>query len=198
MSDGSARLGFDGVACLRGPRLLFEDLSFALGPGQAALVTGPNGIGKSSLLRIAAGLLAPAAGRVDRHGRIALVNEAAALDPQASLAAALSFWAAVDGRTPADVSAALAAMDIAALAEVPVRMLSTGQRRRAALARTVASGAGIWLLDEPGNGLDSASLARLAEAMVTHRAGGGIVLAASHQPLGLTDAIPIRLTGAEA
>jgi heme exporter protein A len=198
MSDGSARLGFDGVACLRGLRLLFEDLSFALSPGQAALVTGPNGIGKSSLLRIAAGLLAPAAGRVDRHGRIALVNEAAALDPQASLAAALGFWAAVDGRTPADVSAALDVMDIAALAEVPVRMLSTGQRRRAAIARTIASGAGIWLLDEPGNGLDSASLARLADAMAAHRAGGGIVLAASHQPLGLTDAIPIRLTGAGA
>lgn len=198
MSYGSARLGFDRVACLRGPRLLFEDLSFALGPGQAALVTGPNGIGKSSLLRIAAGLLAPAAGQVDRQGRIALVNEAAALDPQASLGGALGFWAAIDGRPQADVSAALGAMDIAALAEVPVRMLSTGQRRRAALARTIASGADIWLLDEPGNGLDRASLARLAEAMAAHRAGGGIVLAASHQPLGLTDAFSIPLTGATA
>ncbi|MDB5689629.1 MAG: heme exporter protein CcmA [Sphingomonas bacterium] len=193
MSGARARLGFDRVACLRGPRLLFEDLSFALGPGEAALVTGPNGIGKSSLLRIAAGLLDAAAGRVERRGRIALVNEAAALDAQASLATALGFWAVIDGRTPADIDVGLAAMDIAALAEVPVRMLSTGQRRRAALARTIASGADIWLLDEPGNGLDSDSLARLADAMATHRAGGGIVLAASHQPLGLIDAIPIRL-----
>jgi heme exporter protein A len=195
-SAAPARLAFDRVACLRGTRLLFEDLNFALGPGEAALVTGPNGIGKSSLLRIAAGLLAAAAGKVHRAGRIALVNEAAALDPQATLGKALGFWATIDGRTTSDVAAGLAAMDIAPLAEVPVRMLSTGQRRRAALARTIACGADIWLLDEPGNGLDTASLDRLAAAMAAHRAGGGIVLAASHQPLGLDDAIPIRLAAA--
>ena len=193
MMAPGARLRLDRVACLRGTRLLFEDLSFALGPGEAALVTGPNGIGKSSLLRIAAGLLDPAAGQVDRTGRIALVNEAAALDPQQTLAAALRFWAAIDGRTAADVAAALAAMDIGALAEVPVRMLSTGQRRRAAIARLIASGAEIWLLDEPGNGLDAASLDALAAAMAAHRARGGIVLAASHQPLGLVEPVPIRL-----
>ncbi|MDB5717625.1 MAG: heme exporter protein CcmA [Sphingomonas bacterium] len=193
MSAAHARLRFDRVACLRGARLLFEDLSFALGPGDAALVTGPNGVGKSSLLRIAAGLLAPAAGRIEHGGGIALANEATALDPQKPLGQALAFWARIDGRGAGDVLRGLEAMGIANLAEVPVRMLSTGQRKRAALAGTIAGGAGVWLLDEPGNGLDTASLERLATAMAAHRAGGGIVLAASHQPLGLADAQPITL-----
>jgi heme exporter protein A len=193
MSEPAPALRFDSVACLRGTRLLFEGLSFALAPGDAALVTGPNGAGKSSLLRIAAGLLDPAAGEVAREGGVALANETAALDPQRPLGAALAFWARVDGRGADDVARGLVAMGIADLAEVPVRMLSTGQRKRAALARTIAGGAGVWLLDEPGNGLDAGSLDRLAAAMAAHRARGGIVLAASHQPLGLTDAAPIRL-----
>ena len=192
MSHGGA-LAFGNVACLRGGRLLFEGLGFAIGPGEAALVTGPNGAGKSSLLRIAAGLLAAAAGTVTRKGGIALAGEAAALDPQATLAGALGFWARIDGRGPADVVRGLERMGIGDLAEVPVRMLSTGQRKRAGLARTIISGAAIWLLDEPGNGLDAASLERLAEAMAAHRRGGGIVVAASHQPLGLEDAQSIRL-----
>lgn len=192
----AARLRFDGVACLRGNRLLFEGLSFALGPGEAALVTGPNGIGKSSLLRIAAGLLAPAAGGVERSGTVALVAEAAALDPAQPLRSALTFWARLDGGGPGDVDRGLEAMGIPGLAEVPVRMLSTGQRKRAALARAVAGRADTWLLDEPGNGLDTAALGRLAAVMAAHRAAGGIVLAASHQPLGLADAATIRLGAA--
>jgi heme exporter protein A len=196
MSGPAARLRFDRVACLRGARLLFEDLSFALDPGDAALVTGPNGIGKSSLLRIAAGLLDASAGEIQREGRVALVNETAALDPQRPLGAALAFWAGLDGQGTADITRGLAAMGIEGLAEVPVRMLSTGQRKRAALARTIAGGADLWLLDEPGNGLDTDSLDRLAAAMTAHRAAGGIVLAASHQPLGLADAMPIRLDNA--
>ena len=188
-----ARLVLTDVACLRGNRLLFEGLNLALAAGEAALVTGPNGIGKSSLLRIAAGLLGPAAGRVERDGGVALVDERAALDPQLPLARALGFWARLDGRAGDDVARGLEDMGIAGLAEVPVRMLSTGQRRRAALARTIAGAAPIWLLDEPGNGLDAASLERLAAAMAAHRSGGGIVLAASHQPLGLLDARVIAL-----
>lgn len=149
------RLALRGVACLRGGRLLFEGLDLALAAGEAALVTGPNGAGKSSLIRIAAGLLAPAAGRVEGEGARALMAEALALDPELPLGAALRFWAGLDGR-PDAVTEALAAVGLADLAPVPVRMLSTGQRRRAALARVVASGAPVWLLDEPGNGLDIA------------------------------------------
>ncbi|WP_404710644.1 heme ABC exporter ATP-binding protein CcmA [Sphingomonas sp. MMS24-J13] len=189
----AARLGFDDVACLRGGRLLFEGLSFALAPGEAALVIGPNGIGKSSLLRIAAGLLKPAAGAVTRDGALALAAETAALDERLPLAGALAFWAGLDGRGPADVARGLAAMRLDAIGEVPVQMLSTGQRRRATLARVIASRAPIWLLDEPANGLDTTSLDALATAMAAHRAAGGIVLAASHQPIGLDDVREIGL-----
>ncbi|MFV0623938.1 heme ABC exporter ATP-binding protein CcmA [Sphingomonas sp. ac-8] len=183
----TARLVLDGIACRRGGRLLFEGFDLALDAGEAALVTGPNGVGKSSLIRIAAGLLAPAAGRVEANGVRALLAEAAALDPERTLAAAVGFWAMLDDAR-ARVPVALAAVGLDALAEVPVRMLSTGQRRRAALARVVAGGAGIWLLDEPVNGLDAASTALLETLVARHRADGGIVLVASHVPVALPDA----------
>jgi heme exporter protein A len=179
------RLALEQVACLRGGRLLFENLSLALEPGEGLLVTGANGVGKSSLLRIAAGLLAPAAGRVVRDGAVALSAEVAALDEDWSLFAALSFWARLDGRDDEAVALALAAIGLAPLAEVPVRLLSTGQRRRATLARVIASGAGIWLLDEPASGLDMGSLGELSAVMAGHLAAGGAILAASHQALGI-------------
>ena len=183
------------VACARGGRLLFAGLSLALGPGGAALVTGPNGIGKSSLLRLAAGLIAPFEGHVVRSGRAALMAEDLALDLDRRLVDALSFWAKLDGgdQASARVVAALAEVGLAALAEVPVRLLSTGQRRRAALARVLAADAPLWLLDEPGNGLDAAGVAMLEQAIARHRAGGGAVLLATHQTLALPDAEPILL-----
>jgi heme exporter protein A len=183
-------LRLDKIACIRGGRLLFEGIDLVLAPGGAAILTGPNGIGKSSLMRIAAGLLRPAAGAVERGGGIALADEAAALDDRLTLRKALGFWAGLDGAT---AEAGLEPLGLGPLADVPVRMLSAGQRKRAMLARVAASGAPLWLLDEPANGLDSEGQERLAALMAAHRSRGGAVLAASHQPLGLGDAAELRL-----
>ena len=187
---GQGQLSFDCVSCQRGGRMLFERLSFTLEPGDAAVVSGPNGIGKSSLLRLAAGLLEPVSGTIRNAGRIALADEALGLDRHLPLANALQFWAQIDGGSVAD---ALVAVALDHLGQVPVRMLSTGQRKRAVLARVIASGAPLWLLDEPGNGLDSASLKNLSVVIADHRTRGGIVLAASHQPLGIESTLDIRL-----
>lgn len=189
MSGTSPLLQFARVSGWRGGRLLFEGLDLTLRPGEAAVVAGPNGSGKSSLLRVAAGLLRPRAGKVDR-ARAALADENVALEPRRTLAAALSFWGGLD---QADTAPALEAMGLAHLAEVPVRILSTGQRKRAALARVIASGAPLWILDEPANGLDSDGQQRLAAAMAAHRAAGGAILAATHQPLGLGQAHEVWL-----
>ena len=191
MSDAALRL--TDVACLRGGRMLFRGVSLTLGPGESALLTGPNGVGKSSLLRLCAGLLPAFAGTVDRRGGIALTDERLALDMDLPLATALAFWAQLDRAGPGAVSAALDAMALTRFADVPVRMLSTGQRKRAMLARVIASHAPIWLLDEPGNGLDSASTDLLGAAVATHLASGGIVVAASHQPLPMTAPLTLAL-----
>ena len=189
-------LTLDSVACVRGGRMLFKGVSFKLGAGDAMVLTGANGVGKSSLLRLIAGLLPAYAGQIVRHGRLALADEHMALDARLPLAKALHFWAQLDGASPNDIAAALHSFDLAHLADVPVRMLSTGQRRRATLTRVLLSNARIWLLDEPGNGLDAASLARLNTAMADHRAAGGIVLAASHQVLDLPGAAHLALEAA--
>ena len=192
----NAALAFRDVTCVRGGRVLFERLSFAVPPGGAALVTGPNGIGKSSLIRVAAGLLRPANGEIAGAATRTLMAEAAALDAARPLREALGFWAALDA-DPDDpygrVAHALHAVGLSHIADVPVRLLSTGQRRHAALARVVASGAMVWLLDEPANGLDVASVTVLEHLIAAHRGRGGAVLVATHLPIALPDAQTISL-----
>ncbi|VXC81678.1 heme ABC exporter ATP-binding protein CcmA [Sphingomonas sp. 8AM] len=185
----------EALTVARGGRVLIEDLDIAVGRGGALLVHGPNGAGKSSLLRVLAGLLAPFTGTVTREGSVAWLGEAAALDPERRLTDALRFWATLDGRDAADmrVAAALAAVGLSEIADVPVRMLSTGQRRRAALARVVASGADLWLLDEPASGLDAAAVMRLEGLIEGHRGGGGAVVVTTHQPLAVPDAVTVTL-----
>lgn len=167
-------LAFGEVALVRGGRLLFENMSFGLEPGGAIQVAGPNGSGKSSLIRLAAGLLRAAAGRVERPAAAALADDNLALDRELPLAQALHLWGGGDGLEP---------MGIAAFGDVPVRFLSSGQRKRASLARTIASGARLWLLDEPANALDREGIQRLEAALDRHRSTGGAILAASHLPL---------------
>lgn len=188
-------LALSGLAAVRGGRTLFKRLDLTLGPGEAAFVAGPNGAGKTTLLRIAAGLADPDAGHVVRTDRIAWLGEGAALDGERTLAAALRFWAAADDRPDPSgrIAQGLAAFALTDLADIPVRLLSTGQRRRAALARVVASAAGLWLLDEPGNGLDAAAIALLERAVAVHRQQGGAALIATHQPLAIPDAREVRI-----
>lgn len=177
----ACRLSADDLACRRGDRLLFASLSLALENGTALHVTGTNGCGKSSLLRVLAGLLAPFAGSVSRSGMAGLIDERPALDPHLPLTRALAFWSALDSNP----SAALDRLGLAALGDVPVRYLSTGQAKRAAFARLIAQNAPIWLLDEPLNGLDDAGAALALELSREHLASGGIAVIASHQPFAL-------------
>lgn len=192
MSECGIRL--EGVACARGGRMLFEGLDLALEPGGGVLVTGPNGAGKSSLIRIIAGLLKASAGRVSVSGERALLAEAAGLDPELPVGEALRFWAGLDGRRDA-VEGALAAVGLAHLYPVPVRMLSTGQRKRIGIARVVASGAPIWLLDEPANGLDHGAIGVLGGLIAAHRAAGGIAVVATHLPIRMQGAREIVIGG---
>ena len=169
------------LACRRGERLLFRRLSFALASGAACHVTGANGAGKTTLIRAMAGLTTPYAGLVQREGALGLLDERSGLDPDLTLGRALNFWFGMDGARHSQTVIARLRLD--ALAEVPVRYLSTGQKKRAALARLLGQRAAIWLLDEPLSGLDTASQGIVSALVRDHCAGGGIALIASHQPL---------------
>lgn len=174
-------LAAEDLACRRGDRLLFRRLSFRLEAGAACHVTGANGAGKTTLIRALAGLTTPYAGSVTREGALALLGERTGLDPDLPLGRALAFWFAIDGVDTPD--AVMARLRLEPLAEVPVRYLSTGQTKRAALARVLGQAAPVWLLDEPLSGLDTASQDLVSALVRAHCEEGGIALIASHQPL---------------
>lgn len=183
---------------------MFEGLSFTLDPGDALLLHGPNGSGKSSLLRMLAGFLPPAAGHLAWQGapvaadlpahraRLHYVGHADGIKPALSVRENLDFAAALaDGQAPA--LQALDAFGLAALADVPCRLLSAGQRRRAALSRLLGTPRPLWLLDEPGSGLDAGSRERLERELAGHRAGGGIVVVATHGDVAVSDPLVLEL-----
>jgi len=198
-------LSAEDLACRRGERLVFAGLSFSLGPGEALVLRGPNGSGKSSLLRLLAGLLRREAGSLhwqdhdvneDREAwraAFAFAGHADGIKPPLTVRENVAFWAEMAGCGTDRVDEALARFAITPLAEVPVRFLSAGQRRRTGLARLVAAPRTVWLLDEPSVGLDAAATTSLATLMAEHRAAGGMVIAATHIELGLEDAAELVL-----
>jgi heme exporter protein A len=191
------------LAAIRGERLVFRDVSFTLEAGGALLLIGPNGAGKSSLIRLLAGLTPPAAGDLLWQGenalddpplhatRLAFVGHMDAIKPGLTVADNLGLMRPCPR---ADILAALATVDLDHFADLPARLLSSGQRRRLALSRLALSAAPLWLLDEPTTGLDAASVRRLESNFARHRAAGGMIIAATHLPLDLPGAIPFDLS----
>lgn len=190
----------DRLTCIRGQRLVFADLSFAVAPGQVTLLRGPNGSGKSSLLRLVAGLLKPASGQMswgaatappdpDFHRRqIRYVGHQDAVKPSLSVAENLVYWSAIYGAPQSDraaVDAALATQALDGLADLPARLLSAGQRRRLNLVRLTLSPGHLWLLDEPTVTLDADSVRRLEASLRAHLSNAGSALIATHAPLSI-------------
>ena len=195
------QLTADNLTCLRGGRTVFAGLSFAVGGGEALLVTGRNGAGKSSLLRMIAGLVHVAAGQLALDGgeaEASIAEQAHYLGHQDALKASLSvgenltFWIEYLGGSRTAVPAALEAVGLAPLAGLPAAYLSAGQRRRLSIARLAAVERPLWLLDEPTSALDAPSQERLAGLMRAHLGTGGMIVAATHGPIGL-DARELRL-----
>jgi heme exporter protein A len=187
----------DTLTCRRGGRRVFTDLAFRVAPGEALIVTGPNGAGKSSLLRLLAGLGQPAEGAiywgrdniaddpVSHRARTAYLGHLDGIKPRATVADHLALAATLAGTEAAQVPTVAERVGLGGLLARPGRLLSAGQRRRVGLGRLLLSGARLWLLDEPTNALDAAGQTVLAGLLRAHLAGGGMIVAATHQGLNL-------------
>ncbi|WP_456306381.1 heme ABC exporter ATP-binding protein CcmA [Novacetimonas maltaceti] len=197
-------LKVENISVFRGERLVLDQVGLSLDAGDALLLTGPNGAGKSTLLRVLAGLRKPEGGHVlwsgvdaladrSRHAeRVAYLGHQDALKPGLTLRENLTLAARAGGGDP---DSCMSALNISGLADLPARMLSAGQKRRAALARVLLARAPLWLLDEPSLGLDSNTMGLLETLFRTHREAGGIVIATTHVPLPLPDAKSLALPG---
>jgi heme exporter protein A len=181
------------LCCARGGVTLLAGVSFQLAPGQALVLRGPNGVGKTTLLRVIAGLQPALAGEVSAPGEnLAYAGHADGVKAVLSVAENLEFWAAVYGTQ--GIEAALAALNLAALRDRRAADLSAGQKRRLGLARLLVTGRAVWLLDEPTVSLDTASVALFATALRAHLAGGGVAVLATHIDLALPEAREMDLT----
>ena len=198
------RLVGRGVGCVRGGRDVFRGLDFEACSGEALAVTGPNGSGKTSLLRMIAGLLTMAGGSIGLEGgerELTLPEQAHylghrdALKPALSVLENLSFWRDFLGGATFDARQSLAAVGLDHAAQLPAAYLSAGQRRRLSLARLLAARRPVWLLDEPTSALDAAGQSMFAALMGDHLSRGGLIIAATHAPLGLA-ARELRIGGA--
>jgi heme exporter protein A len=195
------RLEGSGLACVRGGREVFSGLGFALSGGEALLVTGRNGAGKSSLLRMVAGLIRVTGGQLAITGadpeknipeQTHYLGHQDALKPSLTVAENLGFWMRYLGGTGTPQTP-LAAVGLAGLADLPAAYLSAGQRRRLSIARLVAVNRPIWLLDEPTSALDREAQDTLKGLMQRHLSGGGLIVAAAHGPIGLDQTRELRL-----
>ena len=185
-------LSVTDLAVLRGGVALLGGLSFTLGPGEALILRGPNGVGKTTLLRTLAGLQPALAGRIDGPAEgAAYSSHADGVKPTLNVAENLRFWAEIHGQR--DIAPALEAFDLVNLAGREAQSLSAGQKRRLGLARLLVTGRRLWLLDEPTVSLDSASVALFAAAIEAHLAQGGAAVIATHIGLGLAHARDLDL-----